>query len=294
MRSGLAREIFKQDLLQIYSEQTERRDILTKQSRDAMKEIINQISSGVCENKTIEELISHLAERLKHTSGKKQYGYLKAPLKAVIDQIMDELAKDERVAKCYEQWYELRNEVLRTYADKLPPLLPLSRQKEFKSIKNMVIAEALHIGGGHYTFEPDEALEAFIDEMADGADETDNVDLYRKSAKQKNPYASYELAKMLRDGVGTEKDLKKADEHFHRAFIGFSELEVDDLRQDISCLNKQYRTPGIRGPEDKQNLIAAYLRLALDCVRTRIFLALEMQKQSEVQINPTEKLNMTM
>lgn len=227
MRGSLAREIFRQDLLQIYSEQTECRDTLTKQSWDAMKEIINQISSGVYENKTIEELISHLAERLKHTSGKKQYGYLKAPLKAVIDQIMDELAKDERVAECYEQWYKLRNEVLRTYADKLPPLIPLSRQKEFKSIKNMVIAEALHIGGGHFTFEPDEAAEASMDEIADGVDETDNVDLYRKSARQKNPYASYELAKMLRDGVGTEKDLKKADEHFHRAFTGFSELEAD-------------------------------------------------------------------
>ncbi len=69
--------------------------------------------------------------------------------------------------------------------------------------------------------------------------------------------------------------------------------KADALRQDISCLNKQYHTPGIRGPEDKQNHIASYLRLALDCVRTRIYLTLERQKQSEVQINPTEKLNMT-
>lgn len=175
MRSSLAREIFKQGLLQIYSEQTEQRNILTKQSRDALKEIIHQISSGVCENKTIEELISHLAERLKHTSGKKQYGYLKAPLKVVIDQIVDELARDERVADCYAKWYELRGEVLRTYADKLPPPLPLSRQKEFKSIKNMVIAEALHIGGGHFTFEPDEEVEASMDAMAESIDETGDV-----------------------------------------------------------------------------------------------------------------------
>jgi TPR repeat protein len=160
MRSGFAKEIFKQDLLQIYSEQTKRRDILTDQSRDVIAEIISQISTGICENKTIEELITQLAERLKHTSGKKQYGYLKAPLKAVIDQIVDELAKDERVAECYEKWYEMRNEVLRTYADKLSPLLPLSQQKEFKSIKNMVITEAMHIGGHHFTFEPDEAVEA--------------------------------------------------------------------------------------------------------------------------------------
>lgn len=171
MRGSFAKEIFKQDLLQIYSEQTKRRDILTDKSRDVMKEIIRQISTGTCENKTIEEMIAHLAERLKHTTGKKQYGYLKAPLKAVIDQIVDELEKDERVARCYEKWYEMRNEILHTYADRLPPHLPLSTQKEFKSIKSMVITEAMHIGGHHFTFEPDEAVEAAAEEMADSMDE---------------------------------------------------------------------------------------------------------------------------
>lgn len=194
MRGSLAREIFKQDLLQIYSQQTERRNILTKQSQDTMKEIIRQISAGVCENKTIEDLISHLAERLKHTSGKKQYGYLKAPLKAVIDQIVDELARDERVAKCYAKWHELRDEIIRTYADRLPPPLPLSRQKEFKSIKNMVIAEALNIGGRHFTFEPDETAEASVEEKL-----------------------QYRLGQMLYTGTGTEKDVPAAVEYFEKA-----------------------------------------------------------------------------
>lgn len=100
-----------------------------------MQDIITQIRSGICENKNIEELIARLAEKLKHTSGKKQYGYLKAPLKEVVNQIVDELAKDERVTELYSSWYEMRNEVLSTYVDKLPPPLPLSQQKEFKSIK---------------------------------------------------------------------------------------------------------------------------------------------------------------
>ena len=51
----------------------------------------------------------------------KQYGYLRAPLKAVVDEIVDELARDERVARAYELWYELREEVLRTYREDLPP-----------------------------------------------------------------------------------------------------------------------------------------------------------------------------
>lgn len=175
MRSALAREIFKQDLVQIYSEQTLRRDRLAEQSREALREIIGSMSGGVCENKTIEDLLVYLAERLRHTSGRKQYGYLKAPLKSVVDQIVDELAKDGRVAVAYDKWYELRNEVLRTYADKLPPPLPLSKQQEFKAIKNMVIAEAMNIGGHHFTFEPEEAPEVQDEEAGPVTDEPDAV-----------------------------------------------------------------------------------------------------------------------
>lgn len=175
MRGGLAREIFKQDLLQIYSEQTLRRDALAQQSREALREIIGSMSGGVCENKTIEDLLVYLAERLRHTSGRKQYGYLKAPLKSVVDQIVDELAKDERVALAYDKWYELRNEVLRTYADKLPPQLPLSKQQEFKTIKNMVIAEAMNIGGHRFTFEPEEDPEVQDEEASPVMDEPDAV-----------------------------------------------------------------------------------------------------------------------
>lgn len=175
MRGSLAREIFRQDLMEVYEKQTERRNVLNKQSHEAMQDILSQINSGICANKNIEELITHLAEKLKYTSGKKQYGYLKAPLKAVVDQIVDELAKDERVAKLYSSWYEMRNEVLSTYADILPPPLPLSQQKEFKSIKNMVIAEALNIGSHQFAFEPDEEHEVSMEDHDDSAVTTDDV-----------------------------------------------------------------------------------------------------------------------
>lgn len=155
IRSSLAKEIFQQDLLQIYTEQTVRRDALNELGREAIQEKITQIMNGVCDNVNIEELITHLAYRLKNTSGKKQYGYLKAPLKTIVNQIVDELEKDQRISELYSSWYEMRNEVLSTYADKLPPRLPLSQQKEFKSIKNMVIAEALKIGGQYLNNEPD-------------------------------------------------------------------------------------------------------------------------------------------
>lgn len=67
--------------------------------------------------------------------------YLPPKTKAVVDAIVDELAKDERVAAAYDLWNQMREEVCRTYTEHSPQRVPLSRQKEFKSVRNMVIRE---------------------------------------------------------------------------------------------------------------------------------------------------------
>ena len=48
--------------------------------------------------------------------------------------------------EAYACLYELREEVLHSYRDDLPERLPLSRQKEFKNIKNLVILQAMRLG----------------------------------------------------------------------------------------------------------------------------------------------------
>ena len=154
IKSGLAKNIFRQELTEIYRQQTQRRDELVRQSGEVMKELIRQMLSGTLENPRIAQLMGELAQRLKSTSGKKQYGYLKAPLKAVVDEIVDELAKDTRVSSTYDLWYQLREEVLRTYRDDLPDRLPLSRQTEFKRIKNVVVEEAARLGEHTEVFTP--------------------------------------------------------------------------------------------------------------------------------------------
>jgi len=164
MRSGLAREIFQQDLLQIYSEQTIRRNALTEESRNILRELLNRMQTGTCDNPVIGEYMSRLAERLKLTTKRKKYGYLPVSLKELVNQIVDELANDERVAAAYAYWYEMRNEVLHTYKDKLPEPLPLSQQKEFKHIKNVVIDEAVNLGNMNFTFEGDENAEPAFQE----------------------------------------------------------------------------------------------------------------------------------
>ena len=81
IKSGLAKEIFRQELTELYSRQTQRRNDLTKNAGDTLKELVQQMQTSALDSEKIGELLLLLAEKLKSTSGKKQYGYLKAPLK---------------------------------------------------------------------------------------------------------------------------------------------------------------------------------------------------------------------
>lgn len=145
MRSAFAREIFSQELLFTYQQQTEYRDRLREQGRESISDIVAQINAGEYQNPRIEELLLQLSDRLSRTTGKKVYGYLKPDVKAIVDQIVAELAGDESIRKLYDLWYEQREDVLRTYTDTFPDRVPLEQNKEFKSIRNAVIQEALKI-----------------------------------------------------------------------------------------------------------------------------------------------------
>lgn len=153
LRSDLVNDIFAQDLLCIYEKQTEHRDTLRLQSREVVAEIVSKINSGIYDNPKLEEMLLHLADRLFKTSGKKQYGYLKDDVKAIVNRIVDELAADERISVLYDLWYEQREEVLKIYTQELPERVPIVDNKEFKSIKNAVIQEAMNIIVDHTLIE---------------------------------------------------------------------------------------------------------------------------------------------
>ncbi len=156
LRSAFAKDIFAQDLLCVYEKQTEHRDSLRLKSREVMQEIISKINTGSYDNPKVEELLLHLADRLTNTSGKKQYGYLKADVKSIVNQIVSELAADERISALYDLWYEQKEEVLKTYTEELPERIPLTDNPEFKSIKNAVIQEAMNIAADRIVVEDDE------------------------------------------------------------------------------------------------------------------------------------------
>lgn len=142
LRSSFAKSIFAQDWCNIYDRYTEARNTLRQESRERMREIIESINAGTYENKTIENLLLQLVWQLSVTTGKKQYGYLKPELKHLVDAIVEEFAKDPRIAELYDLWYDQKESGIRFYQDEMPERVPLTDNPEFRTMKNMILQEA--------------------------------------------------------------------------------------------------------------------------------------------------------
>lgn len=133
----------------------------------------------------------------------------------MVDEVVDELAKDPHVAAAYNLWYELREDVLRTYKDNLPERLPLSGQKEFKRIKNLVILEAVKLEQYQQVFHPDDLWDGNPDEHAEEAQlfvyEQMNQSMSHppEAAEAGQARTQYALGKIYRDGQGVEKMFKR-------------------------------------------------------------------------------------
>lgn len=145
LKAAYAHEIFKNDLYEIYEKQTEYRDELRAESKEKIAEIIRGINCKKYENETLELMLKTLAEKLQKHKGKKVYGYLQEEIKNLVNGVIDELMQDSDLQKLYELWYEQRENVLKTYRDKMPARMSLSANEEFKSVRNAVIAEALNL-----------------------------------------------------------------------------------------------------------------------------------------------------
>ena len=145
IKSELAGEIFRQDLTELYRQQTQRRDALNQDAQAVMRE-----------------------------------------------------------------------EVLRTYKNDLPERLPLSRQKEFKSIKNMVIREAVRLGELRQVFHPEDHGEDALPEQEEDGPQPEPGPVWEEVPPDSGePRASWEQA--YRRAQAILKDPHAAPEQTARA-----------------------------------------------------------------------------
>lgn len=191
LKSTLAAEIFKNELTDIYREQTKRRDVLTKIARDEITELVMSLQSGVQQNPELIKKLTELSEKLRETKGKKVYGYLPPKLKGLVNEITDMLTEDERIKRLYDLWYESKYAILKTYTAHLPDQLPLSQEPTFKPIKNSIIKEAMRIGSEIHDVqdESDEAADTNNPSTASSSDSSKNNPASGNRYENHNSYA---------------------------------------------------------------------------------------------------------
>ena len=142
LRSAMTNSIFQAELENLYI----RKDIaykdVTEAAREVMHDLVDRMESVSEPPASIQEKLLELATELRTVSGKKQYAYLKKPLKDMVDSIVDELEKLPEVAAYYSVWNGLRDTLEGYYKNRPRQHNPLSQQKEFRAIKNAIIQEA--------------------------------------------------------------------------------------------------------------------------------------------------------
>lgn len=260
MRSKLTNDIFQDELLHLYKQKDLSYQGVRDMAQEAMRDLIREMRSGIFDCPVIEDKLFTLSEMLQDAKGKKVYGYLKKPVKAQVDAIVDELAQLPVVAECYEVWNKLRDELENYYKDRPRERLPLSQQKEFKAIKNMVIREAERIRLGEVTFEDEqmvdeldeeeevlnihshwqvvnayrEARHVLCDDDSTWTEQEEAVQTLEQLWDAGFAVAAHQLGKCWQDGLGVLPDDNKAELWFRRsaeAGNDFSQYALGKLLQ---------------------------------------------------------------
>ena len=142
LRSAMTNSIFQAELENLYIRKDAVYKDVTEAARAVMHELVDRMESVSAQPASIQQKLLELALELCTTGGKKQYAYLKEPLKDMVDSIVDELEKLPEVAAYYSVWNGVRDTLEGYYKNRPRQHNPLSQQKEFRAIKNAIIQEA--------------------------------------------------------------------------------------------------------------------------------------------------------
>jgi DNA primase len=107
------------------------------------------------------------------------------------------------------------------------------------------------------------------------------VAIRKQLHQMEQPVATERLLQKLRDSYRPHEDR------------GWLRTKAEELRQDAADITRQVIAPGIRTQADKEKLLSSYNRLALDCVKTMMFVEQELPSMVPAQ-EQTVNFSMTM
>ena len=142
MRSRMTNAIFHEEMKELYIKKDTAYKESVQTARESLLMCIRMLESSKADDSIIEQRLRDLSRTLEQVDGKHVYAYLPKEVKAQVDEIVERLAQLPEVATCYEQWWRLKDEIAGYYGRNIPPHQPLSQQKEFRAIKNMIIQQA--------------------------------------------------------------------------------------------------------------------------------------------------------
>lgn len=285
IRSAFANDIFHEDLKSIYQAQTLTQNELKALSGNNMKEIVSQLDSGEIDESLVIS-IQKLYEQLQTTKGKKVYGYLPKDVKQTVDDIFSLLAQDKNIEDLYDKWCEFESAKYKTYTQKEKEFPPLIENKEFQSVRNMIIRTVMKMDDAHaVSAEPDfieipddvhtedtvsftetvitpdsvtkerihkrKQAQKFIDSVDEKQDISKGIGILKELADNGDNLSAYKLGKIYLSGDIAYRDYAKAENYLKQA--------SEDNECAIYALAKLYLT------DERKNLSEAVRLLEGAC-----------------------------
>ncbi len=265
IRSGFANDVYADELLHLYEQQTDLRNLLKKESEQLMKQLAENISQNNNLDAELMNLVSKLHTQLVESKGKKVYGYLKSDVKKMVDEIFSKLASNESIKKMYDLWCEMEQQKHDVYSSAKVQFPNLVDNKEFRSVKNMIVQTVWQMDFLVHEIEikmpePDldiplpiyeEAIDEIIDNNVENSSQNklnikwsdsykeahklilskeSTLDDYKKAEKlllseSNNVLVLFELGKLYSTEKMGVKDDEKSLEFYEKALQGFIQIE---------------------------------------------------------------------
>ncbi len=269
IRSGFANDIYQDELHHLYQRQTDLRNLLKKESAEFMRKLVNDIAGNAFEDTELLSLVSKLSKQLNNVKGKKVYGYLKPEVKQTVNAIFARLAENDSIQKMYKLWCEMEQQKHDVYSSAKLQFPTLVDNKEFKSVKNMIVQTVLDMNSPVIDIEIEEpepteyfnedtdnciSVNSALDDLME-YDFNRNVENAVTSDTGKTPKSKYylkwsneykEACRIIYDKSSKPEDFKKAEQLLLSESNSGNILAIHDL-------GKLYSTDKLGEKDDEKS-----------------------------------------
>ena len=145
IRSCFGNDIFKQEQYHLFQLQTGLREDIKEKSEQRIRDLIAQAEAESAPSEHLQFLFVKLRKQLDQHKGKKVYGYLPKQIKTTVNEIIAILSAEPAIEELYKEWNKVNREKLSLYYESKDPTVPLVDNKEFRSIKNMIIRAVMEM-----------------------------------------------------------------------------------------------------------------------------------------------------